>query len=96
MDCDFVLLEDVRSEVNGEAPTVSSWPEEVERFKQSAYSERGADKNGLELVSDDPIELLRVADARKFSKALYAWANSSHWTDDFRDRNKAFLENPPK
>lgn len=55
-----------------------------------------SDKNGLELVSDGPIELLRVADARKFSKALHGWANSSHWTDDFRGRNKAFLENPPK
>ena len=37
-----------------------------------------------------------VADVRKFSEALYGWANSIHWTDDFRDRNKAFLENPPK
>ena len=29
--------------------------------------ERGVDKNGLELVSDGPVKLLRVADARKFS-----------------------------
>jgi hypothetical protein len=93
---DFLLLENVRPEGAGEAPAVSSWSEEVERFKQFAYSERGVDKNGLELVSDGPVKLLRVADARKFSEALFAWANSIHWTDDFRDRNKAFLENPPK
>lgn len=68
-------LEDVRPEGAGEAPAVSSRSEEVERFKQFAYSDRGGDKKGLELVSDGPGELLRVADARKFSEALYAWAN---------------------
>jgi hypothetical protein len=93
---DFFLLEDVRPAGAGEAPVVSSWSEEVERFKQFAYSELGVDKNGLELVSDGPVKLLRVADARKFSESLYAWANSIQWADDFRDRNKAFLENPPK
>jgi hypothetical protein len=89
---DFLLLEDVRPEGTGEAPAVSSWPEEVERFKQFAYSERGVDKNGLELVSDGRVKLLRVADAHKFSEALYAWANLIRWTNDFRDRNKVFLE----
>jgi hypothetical protein len=93
---DFLLLEDVRPEVSGESPAVSSWPEEVERFKRFAYSDHGVDNNGLEVVSDGPVKLLRVADARKFGEALYAWANSIHWTNDFRDRNKAFLENPPK
>ena len=93
---DFLLLEDVRAESTGESQAVSSWSEEVERFKQFAYSERGVDKNGLELVSDGPVKLLSVADARKFSEALYRWANSIHWTNDFRDRNKAFMENPPK
>jgi hypothetical protein len=90
---DFVLLEDVQPGGTGEALPVSSWSEEVERFKQFAYSEHGGDNNGLELVSDGPVKLLRVADVRRFSEALYAWANSIHWTDDFRDRNKAFLEN---
>jgi hypothetical protein len=93
---DFLLLEDIQPESTGESPAVSSWYEEVERFKQFAYSERGVNKNGLELVSDGPVKLLRVTDAHKFSEAFYAWANSIHWMDDFRDRNKAFLENPPK
>lgn len=93
---DFLLLEDVQREGSNQAPIVSSWSEEVERFKQFAYSERGIDKNGLELISNGPLKLLRVADARKFSEALYAWANSIHWADDFRDRNKVFLENHPK
>jgi hypothetical protein len=93
---DFLLLEDIRPEGVGETPVVPSWSEEVERFKQFVYSERGVENNGLELVSDGPVKLLRVADAHKFSEALYAWSNSIHWTDDFPDRNKAFLENPPK
>src|SRR5258708_26284895 len=92
----FVLLEDIRPQGDAEPVAVSSWSEEVEQFKQFAYSERGIDRNGLELVSDGRVKLLRVADARKFGEALYAWANSVHWTNDFRDRNKAFLENPPK
>jgi hypothetical protein len=79
-----------------ETPAVSSWSEEVERFKQFAYFERGVDKDGLELVSDGPVKLLRVADACKFTEALYGWANSIHWMDDFGDRNKAFLEKSPK
>ena len=93
---DFFLLEDVRPAGAGEAPVVSSWSEEVERFKQFAYFERGVDKDGLELVSDGPVKLLRVADACKFTEALYGWANSIHWMDDFGDRNKAFLEKSPK
>ncbi len=93
---DFLLLEDIRPEGTGEASAVSSVVEEVERFKQFAYLERGVNKNGLELLSDGSVKLLRVADARKFSEALYAWANSIHWTDDFGDRNKVFLEKPPK
>jgi hypothetical protein len=93
---DFLLLEDIQPESTGESPAVPSWYEEVERFKQFAYSERGVNKNGLELVSDGPVKLLRVTDAHKFSEAFYAWANSIHWMDDFRDRNKTFLENPPK
>jgi hypothetical protein len=93
---DFLLLEDVRSQGTAQALAVSTWPEEVEQFKQFAYSERGAEKNGLELISDGSVKLLRVADARKFSRALYTWANSIQWADDFRDRNKVFLENPPR
>jgi hypothetical protein len=93
---DFLLLENIRPGGAGEAPTVSSWSEEVERFKQFAYSERGVERNGLELVSDGSVKLLRVADASKFSEALYKWANSIQWTNDFRDRNKDFLQNPPK
>jgi hypothetical protein len=93
---DFLLLEDVRSQGTAQALAVSTWREEVEQFKQFAYSERGADKNGLELISDGSVKLLRVADAHKFSRALYTWANSIQWEDDFRDRNKVFLENPPR
>jgi hypothetical protein len=92
---DFLILEHVQPDGTGEAPPVSSWSGEVERFKQFVYSERGVNKNGLELVSDGRVKLLRVADAPKFSHALHAWANSIHWTNDFRIRNKAFLENPP-
>jgi hypothetical protein len=95
VESDFLLLEAVPAERIAEPPVVSSWPEEVERFKQFAYSERGVDKNGLELVSDGSVKLLRIADAGKFSESLCAWANSIHWTDDFRERNKVFL-NPPK
>lgn len=43
---DFFLLENVRPDGTGEATAVSSWSEEVERFKQFAYSERGVDRNG--------------------------------------------------
>jgi hypothetical protein len=93
---DFLLLEDVRLRGTAEAPAVSSWSEEVERFKEFAYSEHGVNNNGLELVSDGPVKLLRVAAVRKFSEALYRWANSTRWANDFRDRNRAFLENPPK
>jgi hypothetical protein len=93
---DFLLLEDVRPEGTGERLPVSSWSEEVERFKQFACAERGVDKNGLELVSDGPVKVLRVADALKFSEALYGWANSVRWTNDFRDRNRTFLEKSPQ
>lgn len=92
---DFLLLEEVRPEVTGEGPAVSSWSEEVERFKQFAYFERGVGRNGLEAVSDGSVKILRVADPRRFSEALYAWANSIHWMDDFRDRNRIFLERRP-
>ena len=93
---DFLLLEDVSPKGTDQTPAVSSWSEEVERFKQFAYSERGVDNNGLELVSDGPVKLLRVVNVPKFSEALYRWANSIHWRNDFRERNKGFLENPPK
>lgn len=93
---DFLLLENVRPGKVDQATSVSSWPEEVERFKQFAFSERGIDKNGLQLVSDGTVKILRVADASKFGKALYAWANAISWTDGFRERNKIFLENPPQ
>ena len=93
---DFLLLEDVLPESIGEAPAFSTWSEEVEWFKRFACSERGVDKNGLELVSDGLVKLLRLADVGKFSEALYGWANSIHWTDEFRERNKAFLEKSPK
>ena len=59
-------------------------------------AQRGIGKNGLDLVSDGPVKLLRVADACKFTEALYGWANSFHSMDDFGDRNKAFLEKSPK
>src|ERR1700733_13831830 len=36
---DFLLLENVRSESAGETLPVSSWAEEVERFKQFVYAE---------------------------------------------------------
>jgi hypothetical protein len=92
---DFILLEDVQPLGSPGTQLISSWPQEVECFKQFAYSTRGADKNGLELVSDGPVKLLRVADRLKFSEALYTWANSIHWTNDFRDRNKAFMQKSP-
>jgi hypothetical protein len=90
------MLEDIQPEATSETLPVSSWPVEVERFKQFAYSDRGIDKNGLELVSGGPVKLLQVADRGKFRAALYRWANSIHWTNDFRNRNKAFFENPAK
>jgi hypothetical protein len=93
---DFLLLEDVRPQGTAQALVVSTWREEVEQFKQFAYSERGADNNGLELISDGSVKLLRVADAGKFSRALYTWANSVQWVNDFHERNKVFLQNPPR
>jgi hypothetical protein len=93
---DFLLLEDIRPGKVDEATSVSDWPEEVERFKQFAFSERGVDKNGLQLVSDGVVKVLRVADASKFGKALYTWANSISWADGFSERNKMFLEKPPQ
>ena len=66
MESDFLLLEDVQPERNGAATSVSSWSEEVERFKQFAYSECGVDKNGLQVVSDGAVKVLRIADARRF------------------------------
>lgn len=92
---DLLLLEGGRLEGAGQ-PTAVSRSEEVERFKQFAYSEHGVDSDGLELISDRAVKLLRDAYGRKFGEALYIWANSIHGTNDFRDRNKAFLENPPK
>jgi hypothetical protein len=92
IESDFLLLEDVSDQSMAEAPTIASWPEEVERFKRFAYAERGVAKNGLELVSDGAVKVLRVADIQQFKKALYSWANAIHWTDDFRERNKEFLE----
>jgi hypothetical protein len=93
---DFLLLEDVQPLGSRGTLSISSWPQEVECFKQFAYSMRGIDKDGLELVSDGPVKLLRVADRPKFSEALYTWANSIHWTNDFRDRNKAFMDKSPE
>ena len=96
LQSDFVLLEDFRTQGTSAASAVSSWPEEVERFKEFAYSEHGAERNGLELVSDERVKILRVADVARFREALYDWANSIRWGDDFRERNKAFLEDPTK
>jgi hypothetical protein len=93
---DFLLLESVRQGIANDALPVSSWGEEVERFKQFAYSERGVDRSGLQLVSDGTVKILRVADAHKFMETLFSWANSIQWTDGFQERNKAFLERPPK
>jgi hypothetical protein len=93
---DFLLLEDVRAQGTTEVSPISSWHDEVERFKQFAYLERGVDKNGLELISGGQVKLLRVADAGKFREAFVRWANAIQWTNDFRDRNKALLEKPAK
>jgi hypothetical protein len=93
---DFLLIENIRPAGSGEESLISSWPEEVERFKQFAYSRRGLEANGLTLVSDGPVKLLQVADNHKFREALYLWAKSIQWKDDFPARNKTFLAAFPK
>jgi hypothetical protein len=93
---DFLLLEDIPVGVPGETATVSDWPEEVQQFKRFAYSSHDVDKNGLVLVSDGEVKVFRVADPHKFSESLYRWANSIRWKNDFRERNRAFLEKVSK
>jgi hypothetical protein len=93
---EFFLLEDIQPEGPGKTTDVLSTADEIERFKQFAYSKQGVDQNGLELISDGPVKLLQVADRRRFSEAFYTWANSIQWKNDFRERNKAFFEKLPK
>lgn len=96
LQSDFFLLEDIQPKGPGKATAVLSAVDEVERFKQFAYLKQGVDQNGLELVSDGPVKLLHLADHRKFSVAFYTWANSIQWKNDFRERNKVFLEKLPE
>ena len=95
-ESDFLLLEDIRSPnvQDGGGAQISTWPEEVERFKQFAYLERGVEKNGLELVADGSVKLLRVVDKRRFGGAIQVWATSIRWENDFAERNAEFLEAP--
>jgi hypothetical protein len=95
LQSDFLLIENLQ-EISGQSSLVSSWREEVERFKQFAYSRCGIEANGLELVADGPVKLLRVGDRQRFAEALYHWVNCIRWKDDFPERNKLFLAGFPK
>ena len=59
-------MEDIRSP-NASSTTIvaiSDWREEVEQFKQFIYLHHGVDKNGLELVNDGSVKVLRVVNKR--------------------------------
>jgi hypothetical protein len=73
---------------------ISTWPEEVEQFKQFAYFQHGIEKNGVELVSDGSVKLLRVADKSRFAGAIHIWAKSIRWENDFAERNAQLFETP--
>jgi hypothetical protein len=93
---DFLLLENIRPAnlQDGGTVAISTWPEEVERFKQFAYFENGVDKNGLDLVTDGSVKVLRVVDKSRFADALHAWAKSIRWENDFTERNVELFETP--
>lgn len=71
---------------------ISDWQDEGIQFQQFAYCHRGVDRNGLELVSDGPLKILRIVDARKFEDEISKWIQSIQWGNDFLERNKSFLE----
>jgi hypothetical protein len=71
--------------------SVSDWREEVERFKEHVYHYHGVDRNGLELLHDGPVKVLRVANKEQFAEALHDWAESIRWENDFSERNREFL-----
>ena len=91
---DFLIMEDVRSP-NASSTTmvsISDWREEVEQFKQLIYLHHDVDKNGLELLYDGSVKVLRVVNKERFADALHVWAESIRWENDFPERNTTFLE----
>jgi len=90
LDCDYILLEDIPL-AQSDSSSVASWEQELERFKNFAYQQRGPDINGLQLVSDGSLKVLRVANLQRFKESLRAWANSIQWKDDFLARNAEAL-----
>ena len=93
VESEFLIMEDVRTPgaSNTTSASVSDWREEVERFKQHAYLHRGVDKNGLELLHDGPVKVLRVVNKEQLAEALHDWAESIRWENDFAERNRTFL-----
>ena len=93
VESEFLIMEDVRTPgvSNTTSASVSDWREEVERFKQHAYHHRGVDKNGLELLHDGPVKVLRVVNKEQLAEALHDWAESIRWENDFSERNREFL-----
>jgi hypothetical protein len=53
-ECDYILMEEVnpRGHSGDTIVPVSSWPQELEHFKEFTYGDCGAEKNGLEIVFD--------------------------------------------
>ena len=93
LQSDFMLLEDVAAVAPKLNPiTVENWPVEVQEFKQFAYAACKDNANGVVLVSDGSVKLLRILEKQKFADAVSAWAKSIQWRNDFPERNKSFLE----
>ena len=87
------MMEDVRPGVSSTtAASVADWREELERFKQHVYHYHDVEKNGLELLHDGPVKVLRVVNKERFADALHAWAESIRWENDFAQRNTSFLQ----
>jgi hypothetical protein len=91
---DFLIMEDVRSQ-DGSSITVASisdWHEEVERFKQFIYFHHNVERNGLELLFDGSVKVLKVVNKERFANALHLWAKSICWENDFPERNAELFE----
>ena len=91
VDSDYLMIEDVRPASTSTAASIADWREELEQFKQHVYYGHNVEKNGLELLHDGPVKVLRVVDKERLADELHAWAKSIRWENDFADRNRTFL-----
>ena len=73
VDSDYLMIEDVRPPgASTAASIVSDWREELEQFKQHVYYGHDVEKNGLELLHDGPVKVLRVVNKERFADDLHA------------------------